>query len=65
MKLVNMLRERIRKLKMHYYDYQMSVLSDLIEYYEVEGKTKKVCKCVNDYNKYAKKYMKCMKVNAD
>lgn len=60
-----MLKERIRKLKMHYYDYQMAVLVDLMEYYEVEGKPEKAQKCVKSYNKYAKKYMKCMKTYAD
>lgn len=63
--MFKLFKERIRKLKMHYYDYQMAVLTDLMEFYEVKGNTKMVQRCTKDYAKYAKKYMKCMKTYAD
>ena len=53
-KLINIVRTR-------YYEYNMAVLVDLIDYYNLEEKPNKVKKCSKQYDKYYEKLIKVMK----
>lgn len=61
MKLISKVKKVIRLIKMHCYYRELGRLTDMMEYYELEGKQEKVHKCVKEYNRIAAKYEQCKK----
>ena len=55
------LKKIIAIVRTRYYEYNMGVMVDLIDYYNLQDKPKKVKKCSKQYDKYYEKLIKVMK----
>lgn len=55
------LKKIITIVRTRYYEYNMGVMVDLIDYYNLQDKPKKAKMCAKQYDKYYEKLIKVMK----